>query len=77
MKQTPAATSPRQPARSWPRWMASSVEFGPGDQLGGTDQVEEPLVVDPRPAPDELLAHHRRVGGRAAERDEPEPEEDQ
>ena len=33
MNITPASSSPRQPARSWPRWMASSVEFGPGIRL--------------------------------------------
>ena len=30
MKQTPATSSPRQPATRWPTWIAISVEFGPG-----------------------------------------------
>ncbi len=30
MKQTPASTSPPAPARRRPRWIASSVELGPG-----------------------------------------------
>ena len=30
MKHTPATISPRQPARSFPTWIAISVEFGPG-----------------------------------------------
>lgn len=33
MKHTPAAISPRQPARRKPTWIAISVEFGPGIRL--------------------------------------------
>jgi hypothetical protein len=33
MKLAPAATSPGQPARLYPMWMASSVLFGPGIRL--------------------------------------------
>ena len=33
MKQVPAASTPRQPARAYPMWMAISVEFGPGIRL--------------------------------------------
>src|SRR5216683_3874192 len=33
MKQTPASTRPKGPPRRYPRWMAISVEFGPGIRL--------------------------------------------
>ena len=33
MKHAPATSSPRQPARRSPRWIAISVEFGPGIRL--------------------------------------------
>src|SRR5580698_1851178 len=32
-KHAPASANPAKPARRWPRWMAISVEFGPGMRL--------------------------------------------
>lgn len=50
---------------------------GPGNQVGRPHQVDEPLVADPPPAPNQLVAHHRRVGGRPTERDRPKLQEQQ
>ena len=33
MKQAPATSNPRQPARAYPMWIAISVELGPGMRL--------------------------------------------
>src|SRR3990172_6003579 len=49
-KQTPATISPRHPARRNPRWIASSVELGPGIRL----------VAPTRSRNCESLSHLRR-----------------
>ena len=43
----PATTSPGQPRAREPMWMASSVEFGPGNQVRGAEEVEELLAREP------------------------------
>ena len=46
------------------------------DQVGRAQEIEEPLARDPAPAIDDLVLHEGDVGGRPAEADQPELEED-
>jgi hypothetical protein len=57
-------------------WMASSVELGPGDDVSGSDEVEEMLLAQPPSAIDDLLSHQGDVGGWPPEPDRPELQEE-
>jgi hypothetical protein len=46
-----------------------------GDQIRGSQEADEGRVVEPGPAPDELVAHQRDVGRRTAERRQAEAKE--
>ena len=75
MKQTPGDDQPA-PARPVVAQVDGQLGgVGAGDQVGGAHQVDEARVGDPAAAADQLLAHHRGVGGRAAERDQAQPQE--
>ena len=47
--------------------MTSSVEVGPGNEIGRTDQVEEGAVIQPAATLDELDPQQGDVRGRPAE----------
>ena len=57
----PPTMSPVQPLRRRANMRATSVEVGPGSRLARAYEVEEFLLADPVPAPDELAAHHREM----------------
>src|SRR5262249_10360718 len=49
MKHAPATIRPGQPARSWPMWIASSVEVGPGIRLAAPIRSSSrSRVIQPR-----------------------------
>ena len=77
MNRTPASSSPRQPRALMAEVDGQLGRVGARDQVGGAHQVDEPLVGQPLPALDQLLAHHRGVRGRPTEGHHAQPEEDE